>query len=236
MAASRSGQKGRGRYDLCSRHALRRPEFRALTGLEGGKLDARALARLIDRIHTRHKAFYGYDMREHSRRDRQPAPGGHGRAARTAAEKREFARGTCKRCGARETRKSGFRRRGFVATPVYDRDRLPVELDSPGPAIVEQMDTTTVVPPRAKLRNDKFGYLHMAVEPLHTRNTGMASKRPPGSRRASRRVDPIKAEVMARYLARDGRRDGRDAMRTAFSPNIKERADCSTAVFDAQGR
>jgi N-methylhydantoinase B/oxoprolinase/acetone carboxylase alpha subunit len=25
-------------------------------------------------------------------------------------------------------------------------------------------------------------------------------------------------------------------MRTAFSPNIKERADCSTAIFDAQGQ
>ena len=25
----------------------------------------------------------------------------------------------------------------------------------------------TVVPPRAKMRNDKLGYLHIEVEPLH---------------------------------------------------------------------
>jgi len=50
---------------------------------------------------------------------------------------------------------------------VYDRDKLPVNARISGPAIVEQMDTTTVVPPRAKLRNDKLGYLHMEVEPLH---------------------------------------------------------------------
>ncbi len=40
---------------------------------------------------------------------------------------------------------------------------------SRGPAIVEQMDTTTVVPPRAKVRNDKLGYLHIEVEPLHVK-------------------------------------------------------------------
>jgi hypothetical protein len=28
------------------------------------------------------------------------------------------------------------------------------------------MDTTTVVPPRAKLTSDKLGYLHLEVEPL----------------------------------------------------------------------
>ena len=56
---------------------------------------------------------------------------------------------------------------GFVMTPVYDRDKLPVNARISGPAIVEQMDTTTVVPPRAKMRNDKLGYLHIEVEPLH---------------------------------------------------------------------
>jgi hypothetical protein len=27
------------------------------------------------------------------------------------------------------------------------------------------MDTTTVVPPKAKLTQDRYGYLHMALEP-----------------------------------------------------------------------
>jgi N-methylhydantoinase A/oxoprolinase/acetone carboxylase beta subunit len=33
-----------------------------------------------------------------------------------------------------------------------------------GPAIIEQMDTTTIVPPRAKLTQDRYGYLHIALE------------------------------------------------------------------------
>jgi N-methylhydantoinase A len=36
---------------------------------------------------------------------------------------------------------------GFVRTPVFERRRLPAGVRLPGPAIVEQPDTTTVVPP-----------------------------------------------------------------------------------------
>ena len=49
------------------------------------------------------------------------------------------------------------------------------------------------------------------------------------------KVDPIKAEVVARFLLATAEEMGATLTRTAFSPNIKERADCSTAVFDRRG-
>ena len=49
-------------------------------------------------------------------------------------------------------------------------------------------------------------------------------------------IDPIKAEVVARHLIATSEEMSATLMRTAFSPNIKERADCSTAIFDAQGQ
>jgi N-methylhydantoinase B len=52
----------------------------------------------------------------------------------------------------------------------------------------------------------------------------------------SRTVDPIKAEVVARHLLASSEEMAATLLRTAFSPNIKERADCSTAIFDAQGQ
>ena len=55
------------------------------------------------------------------------------------------------------------------------------------------------------------------------------------SNRQPQRVDPIRAEVVARYLLATAEEMGATLMRTAFSPNIKERADCSTAIFDAHG-
>jgi N-methylhydantoinase B len=50
------------------------------------------------------------------------------------------------------------------------------------------------------------------------------------------RVDPIRAEVVARNLLATGEEMAATLMRTAFSPNIKERADCSTAIFDPAGQ
>ncbi|WP_186332143.1 hydantoinase B/oxoprolinase family protein [Bordetella genomosp. 13] len=48
-------------------------------------------------------------------------------------------------------------------------------------------------------------------------------------------IDPIRAEVVARYLLGVTEEMGAALTRAAFSPNIKERHDCSTAVFDQDG-
>ncbi len=50
-----------------------------------------------------------------------------------------------------------------------------------------------------------------------------------------RKIDPIKSEVIARFLLATAEEMAATLMRTAFSPNIKERADCSTAIFDMAG-
>ena len=49
-------------------------------------------------------------------------------------------------------------------------------------------------------------------------------------------VDPITLEVVRNALIGAAEEAGAALRRTAYSPNIKERVDCSTAVFDAQGR
>jgi len=82
-----------------------------------------------------------------------------------AHEKHKRVSGTVKEAVI-EKRKAWYPETGFIATPVYDRDRLPARCRIAGPAIIEQMDTTTVVPPRARLAKDKLSYLHLDVEPL----------------------------------------------------------------------
>jgi N-methylhydantoinase B len=49
-------------------------------------------------------------------------------------------------------------------------------------------------------------------------------------------VDPITLEVVRNALVGAAEEAGAALRRTAYSPNIKERVDCSTAVFDAQAR
>ena len=52
---------------------------------------------------------------------------------------------------------------GFVETPVYRREWLPDGAQFIGPAIVEQLDCTTVVEPGAQVQSDALGNLVIAV-------------------------------------------------------------------------
>jgi N-methylhydantoinase A len=52
---------------------------------------------------------------------------------------------------------------GWVDTPVYWRDHLPLDLNLQGPAIIEQMDTTTVVHPGCTVSSDPDGNLLIEV-------------------------------------------------------------------------
>lgn len=52
---------------------------------------------------------------------------------------------------------------GWVETLVYWRDHLPLDLNLTGPAIIEQMDTTTIVEPGCVVTSDKDGNLIVAV-------------------------------------------------------------------------
>ena len=52
---------------------------------------------------------------------------------------------------------------GWRQTPVYAREKLPLDAAFEGPAILEQLDCTTVVEPGDKVRQDKLGNLLIAV-------------------------------------------------------------------------
>ena len=48
-------------------------------------------------------------------------------------------------------------------TPVYRRDDLPAGAALEGPAIVEQLDSTTVIPPGVSAKVDRFLNIVMRV-------------------------------------------------------------------------
>jgi N-methylhydantoinase A len=55
---------------------------------------------------------------------------------------------------------------GWISCPVYDRAKLDAGNRISGPAIIEQMDATTVVPPKARVKIDGFGYVHMELDAI----------------------------------------------------------------------
>ncbi|MSP77134.1 MAG: hydantoinase/oxoprolinase family protein [Rhodospirillaceae bacterium] len=54
---------------------------------------------------------------------------------------------------------------GWHQTPVYARDKLPLDSVFTGPAILEQLDCTTVVEPGDRVTQDKLGNLLITVKP-----------------------------------------------------------------------
>lgn len=49
----------------------------------------------------------------------------------------------------------------FTQTPIYDRTKLLAKNEITGPAIIEQYDTTTVIPQNWKAQVDEFGLVHL---------------------------------------------------------------------------
>ena len=144
--------------------------FELIMEVKTQTLDERALEKLIESFHRRHKDYYGYDMREQSVEVVNVRLVVTGQRRPLAAERVRLARTSSKQA-LLEKRRTWFPATGFVAIPVYDRDKLPFDCHITGPAIVEQMDTTTVVPPKAKLRQDRFGYLHMELESVEKKRS-----------------------------------------------------------------
>lgn len=52
----------------------------------------------------------------------------------------------------------------WIDTPVYDRARMPLGAELSGPAIIEQLDATTVIEPGCRLRSDADGNLIIEVD------------------------------------------------------------------------
>ena len=109
-------------------------------------LAAADLSGVLAAFHATHERVYGYA------RAGQPAEFVTFRAVHTHALPPLALAPPARPAGGLDRARTGTRRAhfvpdGFVPTPIFDRARLPAGASLPGPAIVEQPDTTTVIPP-----------------------------------------------------------------------------------------
>jgi N-methylhydantoinase A len=147
--------------DFDMRYAGQGYELRVpLSGLWANALDAAALAAARARFDDVHERIHGHAAKEKSvevvsyrlrvrvsvpKFSPQPQPAG-----RPAPPSPEAVKGT---------RQVFFAPQKPTETPIYDRDRLGVGANFAGPAIVEQFDATSVVPPGWHASVDRFGNL-----------------------------------------------------------------------------
>jgi N-methylhydantoinase A len=116
---------------------------------------------LLARFHARHRQLYTYALAE------APVEIVTLRVA-AAGRVRRFTLAPLARRGTTSTpparRRVHFPGVGWRACPCLDRERLGVGAVVTGPAIVEQLDTTTVVPPGHRARVDRIG--NLVIQPL----------------------------------------------------------------------
>src|SRR5882757_884453 len=140
--------------------------FELSSPLLSARFDAASLAALVEDFHAVHEKSYGYNMPERTVEIvnlrmgltvLRPTPPLNMQAVEGTVE-----------AALTEERQTWFASTGLCTTPVYDRDRLPTGADFVGPAIVEQMDTTTVVPPHARVEVDIIGNLMITLPAVAT--------------------------------------------------------------------
>ena len=119
---------------------------------------------IVRAFHAVHERVYGYA------RAQQPVEFVNFRAVHQHPLPRPRVRPPARAGGAAGDARIGerpayFAPGGFVATALYDRARLPLGARVAGPAIVEQVDTTTVIPPGHAAVVDASGNLRIRRAP-----------------------------------------------------------------------
>jgi N-methylhydantoinase A/oxoprolinase/acetone carboxylase beta subunit len=127
-----------------------------------GDVNAESVSLLVEDFHQRHEQLYTFCDREAAVEIvnlRIKATG--------IVDKLELSTvGSCNGTDAKSrfTREVYFSDRGFQTTPVYAREDLLAGHTLKGPAIVDQLDTTTVVFPREIARVDAQGAIFIEID------------------------------------------------------------------------
>ena len=184
-----------------------------------GELDTAGLDGLLAAFHERHEAAFGYSFPDETielihfnvtgvgtTTPPRPADAPDGPAPEPAA-----------------FREVSFAVSGRVRTPIYLRADLPAGCELLGPAVIEESDSTTLLPPGARLLVGPGGILRISRP---------ASDAAPARRRA---IDSVSMSVINDHLVNVAQEMGTRMMRTSYSPIFSESRDFSCALFNARG-
>ena len=159
----------------------------------------------VEDMHTRHEELYGYSMRDRVVEVTEVRVVALGEEA-VSAQLLAPAGGKAERHAMRAIYFTGA---GSLDTPIYRRDELPEGTRLEGPALIEEMDSTTLLHPGDSTEVRADGSLIIQVGAA----TGAASNRQaPAATRITpeaRPDDPYRSQQRAaQHLRRDGQRDG----------------------------
>ena len=138
---------------------------------------------------------------------------------------------------AGKTRRAWFAEAGgFVDAVVVDRYSLRAGDRVEGPAIVEERECTTVVPPGDRLSVDEHLDLRIEVAEAKAAEVVVASDTALDEAIATIEADPVGLEIMWRRMINIAEESWHTVIRTAFSLIIGEAQDFACEILDPKGR
>jgi N-methylhydantoinase A len=132
--------------------------------LPAGRVDAGWIARATEAFHVAHERLYSYCDREEQVQLVNVRVAAVGRTDRPKPRLLEKG-GASAQAALKGRRKVHFQEAGrFVDCPVYERDRLRAGNRVQGPAVIEQADSTIVVPPSFGATVDAHGRIVLGLK------------------------------------------------------------------------
>ncbi|HVL55499.1 MAG TPA: hydantoinase B/oxoprolinase family protein, partial [Burkholderiaceae bacterium] len=123
-----------------------------------------------------------------------------------------------------------------VEARVYPRDALSADREVPGPAVIVESQTSTVVPSDFSVRLDPHGHLVLTRRRGRHEEKSAATAENPQRGERSEDLAQIHRRVMWNRLIAVVEEQAQTLIRAAFSTAAREAGDVSAGVFDPAGR
>jgi N-methylhydantoinase A len=136
--------------------------FELTIRLDPGPLEAEHLASLKHRFDKSHEVTYGHSTPGESIEIVNLRVRARGIIPKPKLKLLAHANGKVRNILKGERKVCFLVSEGFVATPIFDRYQLRADDRIAGPAIVEELDSTTVIYPGYQGRIDEFGSIHIS--------------------------------------------------------------------------
>jgi 5-oxoprolinase (ATP-hydrolysing) len=124
---------------------------------------------------------------------------------------------------------------GLLKTSVYDRYSLPQGRKFKGPAIIQEIESTIVIPPDSEFNSDEFGNIVISLKKKKENKKNVSSHILIENEQEKLESDPIGLEIMWSRLINITEECWQTIIRTAFSLIIGESQDFACELLDEQG-
>ena len=156
MLARANVPAARQRFERSVDARYARQSYELPVPVPAGTLDGALLARIAEAFHDLHRRTYGHDNRSEPVQLVNVRVTAIGSIRPLAVRDRPAAPGSD---GIKGRRPLWLRATGEIAAAVFDRARMPAGLVAPGPAVIESLESTILVPPGWQARMDEDGFV-----------------------------------------------------------------------------